>query len=221
MLGSEAPWELCGALRRLYFISVFVRKGHAYSLLRVEEVRSTEAVGGETRSSVSDVQVEGHRLVQLRNPWGNTEWKGKWSDVDEDSWTQKMVKKLAPRWKLLRTQYSNPRTIARMRMTVPSGWPLRTSCCIIETCTLPRRLHAIASRPVRVCFRYVCRVFSSDWQRGAVDSEWRGETAGRMERAFLYPFCLKDATYKTLSVRIGNSQVVARTIAASMTLGRA
>jgi len=50
-------------------------KGHAYSLLRVEE-------------------VDGHRLVQLRNPWGNTEWKGKWSDSDEESWTQKMRKKL-------------------------------------------------------------------------------------------------------------------------------
>ncbi|CAK9078953.1 Calpain-type cysteine protease DEK1 (Phytocalpain DEK1) (Protein DEFECTIVE KERNEL 1) (AtDEK1) (Protein EMBRYO DEFECTIVE 1275) (Protein EMBRYO DEFECTIVE 80) [Durusdinium trenchii] len=50
-------------------------KGHAYSLLRVEE-------------------VDGHRLVQLRNPWGNTEWRGKWSDGDEESWTQKMTKKL-------------------------------------------------------------------------------------------------------------------------------
>ncbi|CAE7526188.1 ADL1 [Symbiodinium natans] len=50
-------------------------KGHAYSLLRVEE-------------------VEGHRLLQLRNPWGSTEWKGKWSDGDKDSWTQKMKKKL-------------------------------------------------------------------------------------------------------------------------------
>eukprot|EP00439_Symbiodinium_sp_Y106_P075253 s1357_g14.t2 len=50
-------------------------KGHAYSLLRVEE-------------------VEGNRLLQLRNPWGSTEWKGKWSDGDKDSWTQKMKKKL-------------------------------------------------------------------------------------------------------------------------------
>ncbi|OLP88566.1 Calpain-type cysteine protease ADL1 [Symbiodinium microadriaticum] len=50
-------------------------KGHAYSILRVEE-------------------VEGNRLLQLRNPWGSTEWKGKWSDGDKDSWTQKMKKKL-------------------------------------------------------------------------------------------------------------------------------
>jgi len=50
-------------------------QGHAYSILRVEE-------------------VEGNRLVQLRNPWGSTEWKGKWSDGDKDSWTQKMKKKL-------------------------------------------------------------------------------------------------------------------------------
>jgi hypothetical protein len=39
--------------------------GHAYAILRVVTV-----------------QPEGHRLVQLRNPWGSDEWRGKWSDAD-------------------------------------------------------------------------------------------------------------------------------------------
>ena len=35
--------------------------GHLYSLIQVKE-------------------VEGHRLIQCRNPWGSTEWGGDWSD---------------------------------------------------------------------------------------------------------------------------------------------
>lgn len=50
-------------------------QGHAYSILRV-------------------VELDGHRLLQVRNPWGSTEWKGRWSDADSKSWTQRMRKKL-------------------------------------------------------------------------------------------------------------------------------
>jgi hypothetical protein len=50
-------------------------QGHAYSILRVEE-------------------LDGHRLLHVRNPWGQTEWKGRWSDADSTSWTQRMRKKL-------------------------------------------------------------------------------------------------------------------------------
>jgi len=38
-------------------------KGHAYTLVGVHEI-------GE------------HKLLELRNPWGKFEWKGKWSDND-------------------------------------------------------------------------------------------------------------------------------------------
>lgn len=39
--------------------------GHAYSLLAGYEVQS---------------QGKTVKLVKIRNPWGGTEWKGKWSD---------------------------------------------------------------------------------------------------------------------------------------------
>lgn len=40
---------------------------HAYGLLNVAEVPLIGAGGGIVR------------LLHLRNPWGETEWKGKWS----------------------------------------------------------------------------------------------------------------------------------------------
>ena len=45
--------------------------GHAYSLLDVVFVNNPTE------------QNEQHRLLRLRNPWGNSEWKGKWSDGSE------------------------------------------------------------------------------------------------------------------------------------------
>eukprot|EP00931_Biecheleriopsis_adriatica_P056631 TRINITY_DN33564_c0_g1_i1.p1 TRINITY_DN33564_c0_g1~~TRINITY_DN33564_c0_g1_i1.p1 ORF type:complete len:1809 (+),score=334.40 TRINITY_DN33564_c0_g1_i1:35-5461(+) len=49
--------------------------GHAYSILRLED-------------------IDGHQLVKMRNPWGGTEWTGKWSDGDTESWTQRLKVKL-------------------------------------------------------------------------------------------------------------------------------
>lgn len=50
-------------------------QGHAYSLLQVKE-------------------VDGHKLVQIRNPWANeVEWNGPWSDSSTE-WTDRMKHKL-------------------------------------------------------------------------------------------------------------------------------
>ncbi|WCJ28805.1 calpain-type cysteine protease family [Euphorbia peplus] len=50
-------------------------QGHAYSLLQVRE-------------------VDGHKLVQIRNPWANeVEWNGPWSDTSAE-WTDRMKHKL-------------------------------------------------------------------------------------------------------------------------------
>ncbi|KAF5471353.1 hypothetical protein F2P56_011795 [Juglans regia] len=50
-------------------------QGHAYSLLQVRE-------------------VDGHKLVQIRNPWANeVEWNGPWSDTSPE-WTDRLKHKL-------------------------------------------------------------------------------------------------------------------------------
>ncbi|KAJ6250206.1 calpain [Anaeramoeba flamelloides] len=43
---------------------------------------------------ILDVQyVDGHKLIKLSNPWGDTEWKGDWSDKSF-LWTKRMKQKL-------------------------------------------------------------------------------------------------------------------------------
>eukprot|EP01125_Pyxidicula_operculata_P004086 TRINITY_DN1585_c1_g1_i1.p1 TRINITY_DN1585_c1_g1~~TRINITY_DN1585_c1_g1_i1.p1 ORF type:complete len:1011 (+),score=266.75 TRINITY_DN1585_c1_g1_i1:116-3034(+) len=45
--------------------------GHAYGILQV-------------------VEIEGHRLLRLRNPWGSYEWTGAWSDGSKE-WTPELM----------------------------------------------------------------------------------------------------------------------------------
>ena len=47
---------------------------HAYSVLRVKE-------------------IEGKRFVVLRNPWGDSEWTGPWSDGSKE-WNGSWIKAL-------------------------------------------------------------------------------------------------------------------------------
>jgi len=48
--------------------------GHAYSIIQAVEVRE-RGPGGLPKAGGKTF-----RLMQLRNPWGSYEWKGKWSD---------------------------------------------------------------------------------------------------------------------------------------------
>ncbi|KAL6506586.1 Calpain-type cysteine protease dek1 [Orobanche gracilis] len=62
--GSDVHVSSCGIVQ-----------GHAYSILQVRD-------------------VDGHRLVQIRNPWANeVEWNGPWSDSSPE-WTDRMKHKL-------------------------------------------------------------------------------------------------------------------------------
>ena len=69
---------------------------HAYSLLAVFEF---ENIDGQYRNMDSEESREGkevERVVKLRNPWGQGEWKGEWSD-DSPLWNDHL--KEAVGWK--------------------------------------------------------------------------------------------------------------------------
>ena len=55
--------------------SLGIVQGHAYSILDVQE-------------------VDGHQLLRARNPWGQREWTGRWSDKS-DEWTPRLKKLLS------------------------------------------------------------------------------------------------------------------------------
>lgn len=55
-----------------------IQSGHAYSIMEARE-------------------VEGERLLKLRNPWGETEWSGAWSDGSEQ-WTPEWMQLLNHRF---------------------------------------------------------------------------------------------------------------------------
>lgn len=49
---------------------------------------------GITRTVLQVREVDGHKLIQIRNPWANeVEWNGPWSDSSPE-WTDRMKHKL-------------------------------------------------------------------------------------------------------------------------------
>jgi len=46
-----------------------IMTGHAYGVLDVFEIKT---------------QNKTHRLLRVRNPWGEMEWKGKWGDTSDE-----------------------------------------------------------------------------------------------------------------------------------------
>ena len=61
---TQAEEERCGLV-----------SGHAYAVLRV-------------------VEVEGWRMLQVKNPWGRVRWKGRFSPADTVNWTPKLKRAL-------------------------------------------------------------------------------------------------------------------------------
>jgi calpain-15 len=72
-IDNEKPEE-CAIIEKLGLIP-----GHCYG---INDARDLKDKNG------NDV-----KLVKLRNPWGNFEWKGTWSD-DADDWTEELKKEV-------------------------------------------------------------------------------------------------------------------------------
>ncbi|EDU49438.1 calpain-B [Pyrenophora tritici-repentis Pt-1C-BFP] len=64
----------CGQMGGIYGARKGIQEKHAYSIMEARE-------------------VDGQRLLKLRNPWGRSEWTGRWSDGSEE-WTPEWMKKL-------------------------------------------------------------------------------------------------------------------------------
>lgn len=45
---------------------------------------------GHCYAIIQMVEIEGYRLIQLRNPWGHVSWKGRFSYQDHSNWSVKM-----------------------------------------------------------------------------------------------------------------------------------
>ena len=53
-------------------------------------------VPGHAYSVIATKQYRNVRLLNIRNPWGQFEWGGKWADNDSASWTQEYVEAFRP-----------------------------------------------------------------------------------------------------------------------------
>lgn len=68
----------CGQMGGIYGERKGIQEKHAYSVMEARE-------------------IDGERLLKLRNPWGRTEWTGRWSDGSEE-WTPEWMQKLNHRF---------------------------------------------------------------------------------------------------------------------------
>jgi calpain-15 len=53
-----------------------LKPGHAYSIVLVKE-------------------SQGHKLINIRNPWGNFRWEGDWSNISP-LWTEEIKNEVKP-----------------------------------------------------------------------------------------------------------------------------
>lgn len=113
-------------------------QGHAYSLLDARE--ESDARGS-------------HKLVQLRNPWGSTEWKGEWSDSDKTSWTRRMQNALG--------------------YTPDGGGDDQDG-----TFWMPFSSFTTYFEDIYVCRRFKTVEEGGPWYMYTAEGEWKGKTAG-------------------------------------------
>ena len=59
----------------------------------VQEIEVQGLMGNHAYSVLRAVEYNGKRFVVVRNPWGKTEWTGRWSDGSKE-WTQEWLEVL-------------------------------------------------------------------------------------------------------------------------------
>ncbi|UNI15490.1 hypothetical protein JDV02_002019 [Purpureocillium takamizusanense] len=112
--GGEGIEDLTGGVTSEIFTTDILDKEHFWSeLLRVNQeflFGCSTGVWGEStwgeRKGIMErhsysvqraVEIDGKRLVRLKNPWGKGEWKGPWSDGSKE-WTPEWLEKLGHRF---------------------------------------------------------------------------------------------------------------------------
>ena len=82
------------------------------------------------------VEIEGYRLIQLRNPWGHLCWKGRFSYQDQTSWsvTMRSVRIMILLWSSVYVQIILSVFETLPQMMVCSGWNFLTSDVITKPC---------------------------------------------------------------------------------------
>jgi hypothetical protein len=74
-------------------------KGYLMGCARIGNPGATESDAGRgvlynhAYGVLCVLEEDGNKLIKLRNPWGEGEWTGKWSDAS-DVWTPSLMKKL-------------------------------------------------------------------------------------------------------------------------------
>lgn len=125
-------------------VSNGIVQGHAYAILNLKE-------------------AEGIRLIQLRNPWGDTEWEGDWGD-ESALWTQKYRE-------LFHHHSDSSDGVFWMAFSDFVVQFQRVYLCRIFDAVIDIPLNNGSKQPI------LQAEIKNPWYRVMVDDEWRGDTA--------------------------------------------
>ena len=57
----------------------------------MKENKESGLIPGHAYSVIKVVQYKENQLLNIRNPWGNFEWQGKWCDKDKKNWDKEAI----------------------------------------------------------------------------------------------------------------------------------
>lgn len=133
-------------------------KGHAYSILRVEEEHDMNGT---------------HQLLQLRDPWGVTKWSGAWCDHDKKRWTKRMQTRLNHK-------------VSKETSTMFSSWFSSKRKTPADPVDERKDDEDDGSFWISLVdftkefkWLYICQLFDpNDWNHKSVNGSWIGQGAG-------------------------------------------